>query len=406
MSCSCEEKQLLSPDIKVNENFELVDITISKENDLTTRCSNFSYLKDNYYSATDYCNETYANSFNMELIVDYEDEILVNETIMVKGQLQNIVDNYYVTGLSKTSDSNLSLRLRFPKIYDPSKIKVSILSSLNTPTYGNKSYFNQDSNFNNELQIYNHPSDVGCNYFIEETLSETKSWDNIKKSFVLNRLNAEILVFITKERLGIPNAYVLSDFYLTLNDEPNINKFLDPTYAYSNIKSVGNMYYSYTIAKDEVRLTAGLDGTINNTTSIYSPTVYYNNKKYYYYDTINIIATKHSSYPKTKDGKDIKYFSLIFDETDRNTRDPDQSHYDGHLHVHWNTLPLPEGGLQANKRYIYLLNDSYPLWENKINIDSFKTRSSNDQDPCMSMEFQLLEQDLNELLPFEIKENN
>lgn len=404
-SCSQEQNEdFLANSIKDSE-FRNIEITVSMDKELLSRCSSYTSSVENDYSDTDYCSQMYGDSHTLQMIISYDKEIIFNDTLMLQGEIKSLPNNYYISKIYKTLESNLSMQLRIPKIYEPSKIYITLLSYLDVRGNSNKSYFNPNLYNANEIKIFNHPYSVGCNYFVQQNLSDTNSWENIKTIFTLKRINSEIIIFTTKERFGIPSAYSLSDFYKTLNDETSIEKFLDKEYANSNIKKIGNEFYTYTPSNDEVRLVEDLTGVMNYNVSIYSPIVKYKNKNYYMFGSLNMLSTISPSYPKTKDGREIRYLSLIFDETHRNLTSPDQSHYDGHLHVHWNTLPLPDGGMQANKRYIYILSDSYPMWENKINIDSFKTKSWDEDihNQCsVSLDFELIEQDMDDPLPFEI----
>ena len=371
---------------------------ISSYHDMDTRCIPTS-ATTNQDILSESCLTNEERFQNMVAILAYDNKILTSDTIMINGEIKKIDSHPYMINLKKNSDYSLSLTYRFIKNLDPSKIELLFMSTnmaLNTNGFPN--FMNLENGLDNAWLNYKYLCNY-CIFYKRHRLASYNNWNGIDTKITLKRNSAQIIVLCPNQNYDSKGVKWMNLFLNYKTSIDHISQAKEST-AGLGFGLSDFSFGSYYLNNSKVILDP--NGVIWDRTSVSKETsignqkfaifgsnkIRYNNKDYYYFTPFSVFATDKASVPVTPNGEAYKYITLIgFSE--RNIP----------YNIYWSNLPLPEGGLQANKRYIYILNSSFSFWDNgPIN----KTRSAEDLDVVAgSDDFELIELDMDEPVPFE-----
>ncbi|MCH5235972.1 MAG: hypothetical protein J1E16_11825 [Muribaculaceae bacterium] len=436
-SCtSVDEPQLTLPVTEEQENdgFQILDFEISVNDINETRCirPETSHSDDSgtytYNFPSEKCSPSITNVKYMEMMILYDKEILNSTIIVDKSVIQDFTDNEYVVYVNKRTngEQRFYLALKFKSNLDPSKIEllftVKFPSASNwiIETTGGSCFFKNNDDLNNCYISTSNTAEL-CSYYAKHSLNTENDWKTVNLKIILKRLNSSIWVFTTHPYCDAFDDYI-SWFSIGLNNERTFNNFLDDEgnlIFHQKIVNgaVSSTQHRYYVLQDRTELSqyslyqySGTskgktwwwynDEGYNRPHAASTKLFKYNDKTYYYIGYFNTLGTLSDNYPISHTGKVLKYLTMVYNESWCNQNN---YHYDGYLHYHWSTLPLPDGGLKANTRYVYILNDDFKLWENTWYQGDLPTRSSTEE-TLQATGFTLIEQSMDEPLPFEFME--
>ena len=408
----------------------------------------------------DQCSNNY-NELTLDMIILQNNEVLNRQKILSGGSIQNVTSNPYITSIVKNQNS-VSVTMKFPNDTDPSEIELLLSGAftaekepraykggqgtgyvydfyqkvLQSPQFYNSQIsFNPTSGYDlttvfsytsnsilDNTFIYGGTTDLYCTYFKKQKIAETNDWNSINKNIVLKRLNAEIYVFTQQENYSIYNteqnigsSYIQA--FLTSKTDVLDTNLLTNSFTLRYTKYSFGPGRSFFFPKNN---TVKLATTLNWIGSIswyhyrngfefdYGQrfSANYNGINYWAFNPITLLATEQPSFPiDINTNEEIKYIMLSLVEEQRSSFQGNEhmTQEDG-KHAHWTILPLPEGGIQANKRYVYILKNGFQMWQNtRTQNGGLQTRSDKEISIADS-DFVLIEMDIDEVLPFEITE--
>ena len=401
---------------ELEENGEYIDIpmNITIDEAIATRCGLQNYLLND--KDPDGL-PTHTENLNRILLALYYDNKYFAGATSFAIEWQPIDESFKLfyndLNISNQSykDGKLSFTLSLPSYLDPSKLSLYCLAKNVTPKQVGDYRYTAQLSDRHEIDL---KGESNCTFSGMYKLSDSNNWNNIRKNFSLKRQTCEIIVLSPVDWFNkeFNNNFFYGEQYCTLNWEERPSSF---NYISSNVLH----YYGssrYNILTDEA--TCNKDhGWIN--TSPWSGLYYswtdeedmfkvnikttYKGKTYYLMRPINILASTKPSIPKVKeyldyenktseyDGKELKYVTCILTKRSNEI-------------VSYGNLPVPENGFQANRRYVYVLSKDILTNEAEWEVSTGKllpeTRSHSK--PLTTDDFELIETDFNEPLPFEM----
>lgn len=376
---------------------EYADITfeISQSYNTQTRCiPNEDTTNQDILSESCITNPNHHQ--NLIVTLAYDNRVLSNDTILINGEMKEIKSHPYIINLKKINEYNVSLTYRFLKNMDPSKIELVCISCKHPLNSYFPSLINIEDGINQGSVNFNNLCEY-CVFYKRHYLTGYNNWNSIDSKITLKRNSAQIIVLSPHQNYDSKGVKWMNSF---LNYQTSVNHLAQVSGLTVSLGfGLADFSYSRHYLSDN-RICIEAQGMIWNSTSITKESVFksqrfaifgenkvrYNNKDYYYFTPFSVFASENPSYPLTTDGQPYKYVTLI-GFTERNIP----------YEVYWSNLPLPEGGLQANKRYIYILNSSFNFWDNG---PISKTRSQ-DSKVVNSSDFEIVELDMDDPSPFE-----
>lgn len=398
----------------------------------------------------DQCSNNF-NELTLDMIILQNGETINRQKLLSGGSVQSVVSNPYILSIVKNT-SSITLTMKFPNGTDPSKIEFlfsaaftkeklprvheDIFGSSSSDNGWNYDYFrqqvqspqfyNSDLVFNdnstyvtntfsynsnadtNKTFIYGGTTDLYCTYFKRHKISETNDWNSLNKNIVLKRLNSEIFILTEQNNYSIYglNGEGTSEILAFLASNEDIFETNKVDKIASGIRwrsgqnfGTGRSFF-YPVDNKIIYATtnpydnSGAYYTKRNGWEQWFSTTY-NGRTYWAFNPVTLLSTENKSYPINYSSKEeIKYIMLGLSERFIEVENDHFKEEDGD-HVHWTVLPLPEGGLQANKRYVYILKNGFNMWQNTTTAKDVRnqTRSSNDVKVADSG-FEIIEMDI------------
>lgn len=434
-SCSKEELPFdnnFKNSIEENEDIK-IELAIDLPSDLLTRCLSLN--------ETDCSHNGFMGYFSMLIKINdkleaYFPNLIERDEIAFSYRSDNL-NNPYLRSVKdiKYENNKITLSLTFNKKIDPSNIELSLVAG---PNYISRlivqtfNFQNVSENTDKTYLFYNesalgNPS--ACTFYERCKLNNVNDWRTIIKRIELKRLNSEIYILIPHEKLGIDkiiscyeesNWNLSTDYYAfissSLNCTSSITSLLDTTgklspIYYGSLESDISYYYidddiSYVkqgFSKYTMRYNILTEYLYAET--FFSKKIKYKDKEYFMIP-LRVFASVNKKYPRVINERiaelnemSMKYITLFL----RETRNPKNSTtWTDFNHYHWNSFPLPEGGIERNKNYLYILSEDFPLWENEWRAGKvpetsiIETRSTDNLD--------IIELDYDLPLPFELIE--
>ncbi|MCH5236476.1 MAG: hypothetical protein J1E95_01590 [Muribaculaceae bacterium] len=396
-ACNSEEPMEDTISGTIVDDYQEVTFEISQNVNLETRCIPTSSTS-NQNILSESCLTHESRLQNLVVMLSYDNSLLAKDTILNNGELVDLSANPYIINLKKNTDKDVSISYRFIKILDPSKIEITCVST-NYPIGRNG--FPDINDIENGLDkgsiAYKYNCEH-CVFFKIHHLTGYNNWSDIDTRIELKRISSEILILSETNNYDSKGVTWMSDFLNFRTDVNHLSQLAPGTVSlgfglcdfasqrfYFNdsptmISETGQVIWN--------RLSIGKEFSFASQqfSNFKENRVKYNNKDYYFFTPLSVFATEKASYPVTSTGEQYKYVTLI-GFTDRNIP----------YNVYWTNIPLPNGGLQANKRYIYILGSSFKFWDNgPVN----KTRSANDGTVNYD-DFKIIEMDMDDPIPFE-----
>lgn len=412
-SCSSDEPEMIAipsetSDSLSNEYIE-IPFEITTDSLADTRCFNGS----NYHSQNpdqDFC----SNNIGF-IMYSYSDNTLLGRTSLQA----NVSDRTGTAGSLRFTYSNsngkCTISLRFLKTDDPSKYKFVFATGFGRDSgtvYSNTS-------ISHYKRFYNENS---CQYFGMAKLSETNDWSQVKSKITLNRINSDFYILTPSSNYGLQyTSYADIEVDARFGYDTNYHYFTGSGNSSEHWDYSTNSSAAYgpefTVTWDITSMTYKVStGTLPSEPLFHSSysilntnriVASYNGTQYSMFTPLKFICNSNQEYPKDSSGRQINYIYLLGDEEDLGIGGGS-----GSIVIHkYNILPLPEGGIKPNKKYVYILNST--VFPNTIyswvyfadppitEEPSTATRSENES---TEPDFQILEFDMDEPLPFEIAE--
>lgn len=449
ISCSQEEQVSMPVDYLNNndsnestEDKSLINLVIAYDNAPDTRCFQQSAINgtNSYIESTDGIPEDNCNNFiylcgAIGLSLYYDSELLYNNVIDFR---RTFTKDDVIKSCERTEESVL-LTLKLDKKMDPSKMEMlvssvpqfSVANSSGGTIYSSNYVDIKNAEDISSAYISSSMPSYFCSFFKRHKLSARNDWNAIDTKIILQRLNSDIIVITSQDDESVPYAkekchYIsatliaddsmksISDIYLTLNTQKiistaqsNYYNYLPSTYYIQDdlsTFSTSNLIYHSKTTKNY--RWSGMTGARPWTIGPYTlPVLNYKNKEYRYLASTSLFGN-NSGIIYTPQMEELQYVLLIMQEYGTYPYDSEN--------VRWTAIPLPKGGIKPNRRYIYILGDDYLLWGNQATRGTLKnyteTRSEENTDsPIRNIQgtgFEIIEQSMDEPLPFEIKENN
>lgn len=423
---SCGEEEVMIQEasedrsIENEKEFKVIDFTINTDSETSTRCYDNKYvysLEVNQKNITGLPNDNCAgrNTIeNLNLLIYNDKELLHNLELISAGSILNYSSKSVINSIKRNGNSVL-LSLKMDKRFDPSKIRLVFsggLVSYVTPNNGTywrlMDYYKFNDTDNNDFtNIWNLHSDLCCNYFKEHYLSEDNDWQKVDTEVTLKRLNCDFIFLTTQYETSAPSQ-IESYLYAAPNSQDKIDNLYG---KYTTSYSENNCRYF--LEKDEVSFELG-KGLVYRTDknqvvyltpssgrpAIKLPSFSYNSKTVYLFSLFSTLGSLEPKYLINEDGEELKYITLIRYDAHKYYLMADQTHY-----YEWSTIPMPEGGIKANTRYIYILGNGFKFWQNRISKDELEdmavTRSSEFSGDIQVEDVTIIEQSMDEPLPFE-----
>lgn len=432
-SCSNDTDEIFNYQPIKRDVYE-VEFSISDISDVNTRCEVRNITSGGSVSSYD-CSERglYSPLYRMIVISDNK---LIGD---IKFAHTNIYyDPYGITSFGKPDGDVFKMGLKLPKSADPSKIELIVYNNpmmksyQSIPTYsyfGNLDYsLDSDASAlldekyvgdpNHPLYLLNiHPCG-SCTFFKKHKVSLENDWSKIDTEIILKRINSLIYVFhkssgnlasVTKTTY----AYELSKNCLVLNFDDSIDRFLndDGTVKIENrLKYADTNISRYDIVneKSAIYLNDFCKSFDYNARFTYTPSDAESPTTFYLDNFISVFADETKSYPlDLLTNKEVRYVTnMVYEEDPRYRYGNYLNHkamYGDECHLHYVSYPLPEGGIQRNKIYVYLV-DLKESDVNTWNIGDIPTRAINNKEISKDS-YQILEFDMDEPLPFELVED-
>ena len=407
--------------------------------------------------------KTDFSKLSLDMIMTFDGDVVMHHKLLSSGNVNSYTGNSYIQYVEKKANS-VSLLMTFPKGQDPSKIEMYFSASLSgenwdsyrkpleniprspefltgTLTKGSGSFYDISKDFS-EAWLWGRSTDWECTYFKKHQVASSNDWSALNSSIILKRMNAEIIILTEQEDYGILANYT-NHIYTASNYSDGFPVDFRKLSVYWTRRiitggSVSPLICSYFPKENKVahwtiplpwECAPTRTNNINSSsggisTSIHGGWVWsqyykatYNGKEYWAFPPLTMLATEEPSYPVEYDNQllEHKYINLIADESAHlmwnnanswfhpDSSDDPTGHYDGDLHFHWTTLPYPEGGIKANKRYVYILGKDFKLWENTLHVhDVTATATSRAFDnktvAVFGGDFRIIEMDLDEPL--------
>lgn len=297
------------------------------------------------------------------------------------------------------SDGKLTFSGKFNSAWDPSKIFIDFFASPDRSKGINLIMYN----LNGYISIPESDLYVGnneCFFYDRYSLSNTNDWNSIRKSFPLTRKNAEIILLVQKDFADEIKEDVIWTSALSLNVEGGVNYIGQKPTSISYVP-IGFAPYRYYYNDDKAVYQIVSEIGVQNRYSSGSPDASnyyrkfrftYKGEEYYMFPPCNAVAGERKSYPLVEnvaddiDGTEMKFLT---------------AYVCNYRKVYWTSFPLPEGGIQANKRYIYLVKGNDNFLKDSATRGVY-TRS--ESDVSISDNFQMIEMDMDDPFPIEIVE--
>lgn len=389
----------------------------------------------------DLCKKDFSK-ISLDFIILIDGKFADRQKLLSGGKLNSVASSPYISYV-ELRENSVYMLMKFPGAPDPSKIEFLMSASLTGEEYDDyrsQNTFGRSPEFYNtytgffeycfdprypleDTFIYGRNTDRDCTYFTRHRLASANDWSQLETQIVLHRLNTEIIVLTEQEDYGAANytqaIYAFPDYESgmphTIFDtlDPNIGSYY---LVNSSSRVSSNMSYFYmfdnrvsimadAITVNNVPFKSCSDEASGRWTWNQCYKAVYKGKTYWAFPPVTFLALQDPFYPVDQEtGRTYKYIQLIASEGSnsenmgkfeyKSAYDP-KGHYDGDIHLHWTTLPFPEGGVQANKRYVYILGKDFPLWSSKIDKHSPQngTRSlPGNEIPAGS--FEILEMDI------------
>lgn len=410
-SCSSEDEPagIIKETEEENRDFREITFSIGTDTVSNTRC----FVNRAEFTGTDGCPEWEKFEFlSMMMFIDGvqvdNPEIIYNGKISSPSQpiRETLWESPYITD-AQINPGYLSLTLKLDTSVDPSAIRLMFSGYLRrandyttVTSYSYTGLQNSAVGFDNsasgqDVLIHYDQPEWRCIYFADHYLNDKNDWGTINRKIVLRRQTSDIVLLNEDPQWGFYGNDYNVYFCPILNYEDSLLPYMDekgyiPEYNYSvnlndntffycpKIDTVYTMFFGY-IRNYAIRNFANRKVT-------------YNGKEYYLSTPYAVMASTRKSYPVDNTTKrELRYITLL--RRDAWNANP----------YYWTSLPLPEGGLQANKRYVYLLGKEFKLWQNSIKPGTLSTKADT---PCPGNRdaFQIIETDYDDPLPFDIED--
>lgn len=406
-----------------NDDYQEIDFIMSA-NKTNTRCTYWGVSDNNKNIFDDECVTSDA-PLNFILVLAINKELIFTQlldTIKYSGSGYEILipdysKNPYVTNIKIPEKNKISFTLRFLKFINPSEIELFCFASENRMILNN-SYGLKTDDYEN-LKYKTSDSSNCCLFYKKHNLTNTNSWENIDTTIKLKRKQSEIYVLFQNEDYGINKLnrttdHIQYEFIATaLNHTTSIENCL---YIKKNLTMgvIGRVDSSdqtlwpvndkICIHTEDINMAAYSSVWPFETGQLYGYTkgnnsLVYNDKNYYFLFPLSFLSSESKTIPKNENDENIKYITLIFFQ---------QFYWPASIehkqNFYWTNIPIPEGGFESNKRYVIILREDYPLWDNSI-INYTTTRTQTPatflSEPIVSSaDYELLEFDMDEQLPF------
>lgn len=458
--CSCHEQD--SPiELKDYNYNNYNDFTISIETEhIETRCEQsperwggvnsykHPYIKDEEcINLIDFTRYAILNLI-MTIDKDVYGRVLIE---CYKGKFNVIEDTKkIIKDVNIGANENLLLTISLSAKVDLSKVYFYLANSFDTFSTDLTPYNFQtvpktkrtdEKNFpdNTKLEdifLYQRKNE-SCVFYNVHKLSDTNDIKAIKNKIILKRYNSTIYV-LHKEKIdcsagndtgyhyntskpleklpcylmhpgnfGTYNSYRTYVVYagLSLTAEPKINQAIIPNSSiYTNTPINTLMYIDNEMTR--VFSNAVSMGTYGSTVGTGNGNTWYEYLNYnpeyplYGFSPLSLITSNKESYPvDAETGEELKYIcffcAIIRDNSNTKINTSE---------IYYNFLPLPENGLQRNKKYIYYI-DAATVWDNKLTYEEWankdNTRSYTSNLNIVPKEsYEIIELDYDEPLPF------
>lgn len=232
--------------------------------------------------------------------------------------------------------------------------------------------------------FYQHEENIHIPLFEEQNYSDMNIQALMNGKTISEGHTSSIIVLYRKPTfIQESNPHSLYLWKSIPNTNTGINDFLDETNCLIQewITDYSSNMSKYDSSKDCVFYYP--DPTINGMTKDISlidlcneELFNFKGKQYYSFNTITMMGSTNKSYPVNLDnGQQMKYVTL-FCECYPDVYKKEKTYY-------YANLPLPVGGIQRNRVYIYILNDSFNFFEfsrtpGSENSNRLKTNTNKD----------------------------
>lgn len=388
----------LGSDVSDQEFISLdLDMNIEKLN--TTRCSS-RLGNDNPFDSQDYCLEEYRQQqhpFGFKLILLIDDKVVSNDSLLISlgvnrgTQLPDLSHNPYITYVKQVDNTSLKFGLRFLKTIKPNQVKLLCLGSTN----GLEEQF-QNCDIGNSLSdivLRTKDLQLHCDFISLHKLSDETDWNKIDKKIILKRNAAQIIVLYPDPALDFTKIKQQhNSTYWYIFTVPNTSTSL-PNYTPSTgYRDFDTSFYYF---KDNTVRRFDDNRVFGDQISLWggSNAITYKNKTFGYFYPLDMLAPNEPFYPVN--GKNEKFQYLTFVAYDYHNREK-----------YWSNIQFPQTGIKANTRYVIILNENTQLWTNHqgSNTRSEIVEDVVDNHITSANDYELLEFDMNEELPFELIE--
>lgn len=428
---SCNEDMDLEDSIYQSQNYDSdeymsVDFSIETYSEPETRCFETKYIyslevnqKGINGMPDDGCS-SYSNLENLYAQIYYEDIKVYDLTLLIRNAIPSFSGSQIINKIQRNGNSVL-LSLKLDKNWDPSKVEIIVTGGfLTRASPVNGVYVDMFNNYiinkgeNGESFIKNEHPDICCNYYCRHKISADNSWESIDKKIVLKRLNCDFIFLTTQVEASVPSQ-IESYLYAVPNFEDDVRGLLgkytgsyslsDCRYHFLSDKATYELDKSliYRTDRNQKVITSSNNGVSFGRPAIGLPSFTYKNQRVYLFSLCSVLGTQETKYLEDTKGEQLKYITLVRYDGSKYYLMADQTHY-----YEWSTIPMPEGGIKANTRYIYILGNGFKFWQNRISKEELEDmaviRSSELSGDIQVEDVTIIEQSMDDPLPFEFIE--
>lgn len=378
-----------------------MEIKTDEQND--TRCFNGSdYHWQN--PDQDFCSSNYTI-----WIYSYYDNNLLGKNYLPSGRTNQSSSTGSLKFRYTNTNGRCTIYLTFLKTEDISKYKFAFAAGFSRDDTSSSQSMYANSSITHYKKALKENS---CQYFGMSQLNTTNN------TVTLKRVNSDIYILTpsttygqsypqyTTNRVDAKFGYS-NDYHYFTGNPPNYYERWDYT---SNTNATYGPEFTLTwdISSFTYKITPGtlskqpcLSGYIANTDRIVAT---YKGIQYSMFPPLKFLCNDTQEYPKDSSGRQINYIYLINWENDWGGAAAISLH-------RYNILPLPEGGIKPNRKYVYILNST--VFPNTIYSYVYFADPSNPEEPSTRMftrnedmkpDFDIIELDMDEPLPFELTE--
>lgn len=413
---SCTNNITEEPPLDNLLNYEYINLDFNirtPQDNFQTRCiENLNNENRDFFAES--CLTDKYNPMAYKLIILVDDKIVSSDSLIrsLKDNRKNIEipdfnDHNYITYVKQNNDLSLSFGLRFLRSLDPSKIMLICV--------GSKSNDDQIKNCEigksiNDIVIQSQTLSRYCNFVSKHQLATTNDWGKVNTKITLKRNSAQIIVLHPDSKLGmsgkyeqISDSYTYTEIQCVPNFTNSINHFENFQWAFVAYSASGDYAKSYyffnnrntIISKDNLRFNGTNRSNNPQTYGNYGTTVNYSGKNYGFFTPLDICTSENGHLPVTENNEEYKYITLAVHYYTGRAGD---QHY-----CLWSNIEMPSDQLESNKRYVMILKDSTPLWQNTTQSNFTRGENIEMAKEIITSDFyDVIEFDMDEPLPFEI----